>query len=141
MVRRTFCALLAGAGLMGLVGSAEAQFYVPHTSTHIDFVPHTTTHYDHVRHGNHYDIVPHTTTHLDAIPHTTTHFDAFPNASYRLGVGGGYPSYRPNVYAPTVVPGYSSYRPAIRHTTTHLDVVPHRGHYHVVPHTTTHFHR
>ncbi len=113
MFRKTFCALLAGVGLMGLAGSAQAQFYVPHTSTHIDYVP-----------------------------HTTTHLDAVPYSSQRIVVGGSYPSYtRPNVYAPTVVPGYSSYRPAIRHTTTHLHVVPHRGHYHVVPHTTTHRHR
>ena len=53
--------------------AAQAQYYVPHTSTHIDYIPHTTTHYDHVRHGNHYDVVPHTTTHLDAVPHRTTH--------------------------------------------------------------------
>ena len=141
MFRKTFCALLASAGLMGLGGSVQAQYYVPHTSTHIDYVPHTTTHYDEVRHGNHYDIVPHTTTHLDAIPHTTTHFDAVPYSSQRINIGSGYQSYPSSVYSSRVVSGYSSYRPAIQHTTTHLDVVPHRGHYHVVPHATTHRHR
>jgi hypothetical protein len=28
----------------------------------------------------------------------------------------------------------------VPHTKTHLDLVPHRGHFHLVPHTTTHFH-
>ena len=140
MFRTTLFAISAGASLL-MVGPAQAQYYIPHTSTHIDYVPHTTTHYDHVPHGNHYDLVPHTTTHLDAIPHTTTHLDALPYSSHRVTIGSRYQSFRPIVTSPYVVSPYQSYRSPIRHTTTHLDVVPHRGHYHVVPHTTTHPHR
>ena len=133
MFRKTLCVVLAGAGLIGLIGPVQAQYYVPHTSTHIDYIPHTTTHLDHVRHGNHYDLVPHTTTHLDAVPHTTTHLDVVPYSSRSLYYGS---AYRPSVSMP-----HYSYRPSVRHTTTHLDVVPHGHHYHVVPHTTTHRHR
>ena len=51
-----------------------------------------------------------------------------------------YQSYRPTI--PTRY--YSSYgsscqRP-VQHTSTHLDIVPHGGHYHIVPHTTSHYH-
>ncbi|MGB7344324.1 MAG: hypothetical protein WBD20_08930 [Pirellulaceae bacterium] len=67
--------LSAVAALACLATTAQAQWSVPHTTTHFDNVPHTTTHTDYVQHGNHVDAVPHTTTHIDRIPHTTTHFD------------------------------------------------------------------
>jgi len=134
MRRSTFCTLMVGLGLMSLGNSAQAQYYVPHVSTHIDYISHTTTHYDEVRHGNHYDVVPHTTTHLDATPQTMAHFDALPYTSHRVNVGGlsSYQSHRPVI----AVPQYS-YRPSVLQTTSHLDVVPHHGHVHVVPYTTT----
>ena len=117
---------------------AEAQFGFPHTSTHLDYVPHTTTHYDAVPHGDHYDVVPHTTTHYDAIPHTTTHFhSAAPHyrQSQRAPYGVGYDYYRPSISRSHTTPLHQSYRAQSR---THVDIVPHRGHYHVVPHNTSH---
>ena len=84
MFRTTLFAIFAGAGFLSVNGTAHAQYYVPHSSTHIDYVPHSETHFDHVPHGNHYDLVPLTTTHLDAIPHTTSHFDAIPYSSRRV---------------------------------------------------------
>lgn len=145
MFRNTLCAFfsvvgLTGIVLVGLALPAQAQTYIPHTSTHIDYVPHTTTHIDQVRHGNHYHNVPHTTTHLDAVPHTTTHYDAVPYGANRTSYYGGYQSYYPSVPGPS----YSSYRStyqSVPRTSTHLDIVPHRGHYHIVPHTTSnHYH-
>lgn len=67
--------LSAAVAVMALATTAQAQWVVPHTTTHFDNVPHTTTHTDYIQHGNHVDAVPHTTTHIDRVPHTTTHFD------------------------------------------------------------------
>jgi hypothetical protein len=136
MFQKTFCAFFSVVGLLAVALPAQAQIYIPHTTTHIDYVPHTTTHLDHIRHGNHYHSVPHTTTHFDAVPHTTTHYDAVPYGNQHSSYYGGYQSYRPSIY--------SSYRSTYQrapHTSTHLDIVPHGGHYHIVPHTTSNRHR
>jgi hypothetical protein len=140
MIRLTFSSLFATAAMVVLSSAAQAQIYVPHTTTHIDLVPH----------NGHFDAVPHTTTHFDAVPFPShsSHFGSGYGLGYNTGFGSSYnynSGYR-SYYAPQYNSfNYSTHRPryqnSYQHSSTHLDIVPHRGHYHVVPHTTTHRHR
>ncbi|WP_404309652.1 hypothetical protein [Neorhodopirellula lusitana] len=144
--------LSAVVAVMALATTAQAQWVVPHTTTHYHNVPHTTTHTDYVQHGNHVDAVPHTTTHIDRVPHTTTHYDNVSpygnqpiyNQRYRSSrpviqgqviQGQTYPQqgrviYRNGVRQNSYVQPYQSYRPSYQsnghlHTQTHTDYVPH----------------
>ncbi len=139
MIRRAGIGLVAVAVLAFCGAPTQAQIYVPHTTTHIDLVPHR----------GHYDAVPHTTTHYDAVPLPTyrSQFEMNHGLGYNTGFGSSY-SY--NMGSGNFYPqpwngfNYSNPRPTYQHQYhhrgTHLDVVPHRGHYHVIPHT-THRHR
>ena len=95
--------LSAAVAVMALATTAQAQWVVPHTTTHHHNVPHTTTHTDYVQHGNHVDAVPHTTTHIDRLPHTTTHFDHVSPYGNQPIVTQRYRSARPIVQG-TVIP-------------------------------------
>jgi hypothetical protein len=131
MYSKTLSGFFAVAGFLGLASSIQAQYYVPHTTTHID----------QVRHGNHYHNVPHTTTHYHALPNTYSHYGSLPYGSRYPSCYGGHQSYRPKYPVPTYSPYRSTYQPNVPRTSMHLDIVPHRGHYHIVPHTGSHGHR
>jgi hypothetical protein len=134
MIRLTLSSLIAAVAMIAFSSSSQAQIYVPHTTTHIDLVPHY----------GHLDAVPHTTTHFDVIPSHNSHFGSGYGLGYNTGFGSSY-SYNSG-YGSCYAPQYNSfnypvYQNSYQHSSTHLDIVPHRGHFHVVPHTTTHGHR
>ena len=139
MIRFALSSLLVVVSMLILSSAAQAQIYVPHTTTHIDLIPH----------NGHLDAVPHTTTHYDAIPQTSHGYYAGGHGmGYNTGFGSSY-SYNSG-YGSYYTPQYNGfnysvqrpvYQNSYQHSSTHLDIVPHRGHYHVVPHTTTHRHR
>ncbi len=137
MIRFTFLSLVAAA-VLAISSTSQAQIYVPHTTTHIDLVPHR----------GHFDAVP--------FPSHSSNYGGGYGLGYNTGFGSSYSYTTGNngYYAPQYGANYGSYyggssysvqRPiyqnSYQHSSTHLDVVPHRGHYHVVPHTTTHRHR
>lgn len=132
MFRISSLSLVLASALLAFPAVSQAQIYVPHTTTHIDLVPHR----------GHLDAVPHTTTHYDAVPypsHTSNYggyglgYNTGFGSSYNYNTGNtGYYSQQYNSYSyPAPV-----YQQSYRQPRTHLDLVPHRGHYHVVPHTT-----
>ena len=139
MIRFALSSLLVVVSMLILSSAAQAQIYVPHTTTHIDLIPH----------NGHLDAVPHTTTHYDAIPQTSHgYYGGGHGMGYNTGFGSSY-SYNSG-YGSYYTPQYNGfnysvqrpvYQNSYQHSSTHLDIVPHRGHYHVVPHTTTHRHR
>ena len=142
MIRITCLGLIAAAALLALPSASQAQIYVPHTTTHIDLVPHR----------GHYDAVPHTTTHYDPVypSHSSNHsggyglgYNTGHGSSYQYNMGNrSYYSPQLNSYNYSHAPVYQqSFQQSYQHRSTHLDLVPHRGHYHVVPHITTHRHR
>jgi hypothetical protein len=139
MIHRTLSSLVAAAVMFVFSSASQAQIYVPHTTTHIDLVPH----------NGHLDAVPHTTTHFDYVPSPAhvSQFQSSHGVGYNTGFGSSYRynTGRGSYYSPQYSGFNYSFRPlyqnSFRHSSTHLDLVPHRGHYHVVPHTTTHRHR
>ena len=144
MIRLTLSSLVAITAVVVFSTASQAQIYVPHTTTHMDLIPH----------NGHFDAVPHTTTHYDAVPlpSHSSHYGSGYGLGYNTGIGSsysynsGFGNYNAHHYNVPQYNGfnYSVQRPVYQnshqHRSTHLDIVPHRGHYHVVPHTTTHRH-
>ncbi len=128
MVRFTCSRLTVAIALIALSSAAQAQIYVPHTTTHIDLVPHR----------GHLHAIPHTTTHYDAIPFSN-YGNAFGYQPYKTSYGSryhiGFGNYAPQYIGPFIPAQRLGSAGVHSRDHVHADIVPHGKHYHVLPHS------